>query len=142
MPLALEHFQRSAASFQELDIRSLPGSLMNNMSGVYMILGNLEQAEKHSLAAVKNLQLTGRRLHESYALSRLSNVYRRSGALEDAENTQLRAMAVREELGDRRGVGSSLISMSAIAYDRGNLTRSLQYARMTGRCGSLLRNGR
>ena len=106
----------------------LPGTLQNNLSGVLIQLGDLQQAEQYSLGAVDYFRLTGKRLFESYALSRLSTIYRRQGLLDQAETTQLNAKAIREELGDRSGIAGSLISLAAIAESRGDLTRSRQFA--------------
>jgi DNA-binding winged helix-turn-helix (wHTH) protein/tetratricopeptide (TPR) repeat protein len=128
MPLAYEHMTLSATIFEQMDIQSLPGTLLNNMSGVLIQLGRLEEAEQHSLAAIETFRLTGQRLYESYALSRLAGIYRRNGLLQEAEDTAQAALAVRVELGDRRGTASSNLTLSDIALDRGDLTRALQYA--------------
>ncbi len=128
MPLAYEHMTLSANIFERMDIQSLPGALLNNMSGVLIQLGRLEEAEQHALAAIETFRLTGQRLYESYALSRLAGIYRRNGLLQEAEDTAQAALAVRVELGDRRGTASSNLTLSDIALDRGDLTRALQYA--------------
>lgn len=129
IPLAYEHMQSATAAFEKLEIQSLPGTLLNNLSGVLIQLGRLEEAEQHSLKAIENFRLTGERLYESYALSRLAGIYRRNGLLDDAETAAQSAYAVRTELGDQRGIASSILTLSDIAYDRGDLTRSLQYAK-------------
>ena len=129
MELAYEHMILSATLFEQMDIQSLPGTLLNNMSGVLIQLGRLEEAEQKSLAAIETLRLTGQRLYESYALSRLAGIYRRNGRLQEAEDAAQSGLAVRDELGDRRGVASSNLTLSDIALDRGDLTRALQYAK-------------
>lgn len=129
IPLAYEHMLLATAAFEKLEIQSLPGTLLNNMSGVLIQLGRLEEAEQYSLEAIENFRLTGERLYESYALSRLAGIYRRNGLLDDAEKAAQSAYSVRVELGDRRGTASSILTLSDIAYDRGDLTRSLQYAK-------------
>jgi DNA-binding winged helix-turn-helix (wHTH) protein/tetratricopeptide (TPR) repeat protein len=126
---AYDHMQQSLAIYQAQDIDTLPGTLQNNLAGVLILQGDLEQAEAYSHGAIEYFRLTGQRLYESYALSRLSTVYRRIGALDEAEETQLSAKAIREELGDRRGIAGSLIDLSAIVAARGDLTRSRQFAR-------------
>ncbi|MEM7432056.1 MAG: tetratricopeptide repeat protein [Pseudomonadota bacterium] len=125
---AIDHMQQAVTIYQSLDIESLPGILLNNLSGVHIQLGELEQAEAYSLESVDSFRLTGMRLFESYALSRLASIYRRKGLLDDAESMARHAMSVREELGDERGTAASLITLSNIAAERGDLTRSLQYA--------------
>jgi DNA-binding winged helix-turn-helix (wHTH) protein/tetratricopeptide (TPR) repeat protein len=128
MALAYEHMTLSATLFEQMDIQSLPGQLLNNMSGVLIQLGRLEEAEQKSLAAIETFRLTGQRLYESYALSRLAGIYRRNGMLLEAEDAAQSGLAVRVELGDRRGTASSNLTLSDIALDRGDLTRALQYA--------------
>jgi DNA-binding winged helix-turn-helix (wHTH) protein/tetratricopeptide (TPR) repeat protein len=125
---AYAHMTKSLEIYSAQDIETLPGTLQNNLAGVLIQLGDLEQAEKYSHGAVEYFRLTGKHLFESYALSRLSTIYRRLGALDEAEETQLAAKSIREELGDRSGIAGSLISLSAIAAARGDLTRSRQYA--------------
>jgi tetratricopeptide (TPR) repeat protein len=129
IPLAYEHMQAATAAFEKLEIQSLPGTLLNNISGVLIQLGRLEEAEQYSLQAIENFRLTGERLYESYALSRLAGIYRRNGLLDDAEDAAQSAYSVRVELGDRRGTAASILTLSDIAYNRGDLTRSLQYAK-------------
>lgn len=129
IPLAYQHMQDATAAFSKLDIESLPGTLLNNMSGVLIQLGRLEEAEQYANDAIDNFRLTGERLFESYALSRLAGIYRRSGLLDDAESAAQSSYAVRVELGDTRGTAASILTLADIAYDRGDLTRSLQYAR-------------
>jgi tetratricopeptide (TPR) repeat protein len=125
---ANDHMQQSLAIYRAQDINTLPGTLQNNLAGVLILMGDLEQAEAYSHGAIEYFRLTGQRLYESYALSRLSTVYRRIGALDEAEETQLSAKAIREELGDRNGIAGSLINLSAIVAARGDLTRSRQFA--------------
>ena len=126
---AYDHMQKSLAIYRAQDIDTLPGILQNNLAGVLILQGDLEQAETYSHGAIEYFRLTGQRLYESYGLSRLSTVYRRIGALDEAEETQLAAKAIREELGDRNGIAGSLVDLSAIVAARGDLTRSRQYAR-------------
>ena len=125
--LAYEHMQTAVELYRQRDITSLPGPLTNNLSGILLNLGRLEEAEQMSISAVENFRLTGQRLYESYALSRLSTVQRRLGLLDDAEATQLNALAIREELDDQRGVGISAIHLGSIAYAKGDLTRSRRF---------------
>jgi DNA-binding winged helix-turn-helix (wHTH) protein/tetratricopeptide (TPR) repeat protein len=129
LPAALDYMLEAKEVYEQSDIQSLPGALLNNLSGVLILMGQLDEAEEYSIAAIANFQLTGKRLFESYALSRLSSIHRRRGLLDDAEDAALRAKVVREELGDRRGTAASLLTLADIAYDRGDLTRSHQYAR-------------
>ena len=128
MPLAYEHMMLSVDIFQQLDIQYLPGTLLNNVSGVLIQLGRLGEAEQMSLAAIESFRLTGERLYESYALSRLADIYRRNGRLQEAENAAQSSLAVRAELDDRRGIAASNLTLSDIARERGDLTRALQYA--------------
>lgn len=136
IPLAFEHMQLSAAAFEKMDIESLPGSLLNNMSGVLIQLGRLQEAEQYSHQAIESFRLTGQRLYESYALSRLSNIYRRNGLLDQSEAAAQSALSVREELGDRRGIAASILTLSDIARARGDLTRALQYAKQAKDIGA------
>jgi DNA-binding winged helix-turn-helix (wHTH) protein/tetratricopeptide (TPR) repeat protein len=129
LPAALDYMLTAKEVYEQSDIQSLPGILLNNLSGVLILMGQLDEAEEFSVAAIANFQLTGKRLFESYALSRLSTIHRRRGLLDEAEDAALRAKVVREELGDRRGTAGSLLTLADIAFDRGDLTRSYQYAR-------------
>lgn len=136
LPTAYEHMMAAQRVYEGSDIESLPGTLRNNISGILILQGNLDEAEQHSIAAIENFRLTGQRLYESYALARLSSIHRRRGLLDDAEDAALRAKVVRDELGDRRGSASSLLTLSDIAYDRGDLTRAQQYAQQARDIGT------
>ncbi|MGI9220837.1 MAG: tetratricopeptide repeat protein [Woeseiaceae bacterium] len=130
MAQAYEHMMLSVSIFEQMDIQTLPGTLLNNISGVLIQLGRLDEAEQKSLEAVEALRLTGERLYEGYALSRLAGIYRRNGMLAEAEDAAQRGLAVRVELGDRRGTAASNLTLSDIALQRGDLTRALQYAQL------------
>lgn len=125
---AESYMQLAEKTYRDMDIRSLPGSLYNNYAGVLMQLGRLQEAENKALLAIENFQLTGNRLYESYALNRLSTLYVRQHLYDDAEDAAKRALAVRADLNDVKGVASSNISLSSIALRRGELTHALQYA--------------
>ena len=126
--LALENMQNSEQVYADMDIRTLPGVLHNNMSGVLIQLGDLEEAERRSEAAIESFRITGNRLYESYALSRLSTIYTRQRMFDDALDAAESSLSVRQELNDPHGVGSSMINIAQIALQRGNLTRAMQYA--------------
>jgi DNA-binding winged helix-turn-helix (wHTH) protein/tetratricopeptide (TPR) repeat protein len=130
MAIAYDHMMLSASIFEQLDVQSLPGTLLNNISGVLIQLGRLDEAEQKSLEAIEALRLTGERLYEGYALSRLAGIYRRNGMLAEAEDAAQRGLAVRVELGDRRGTAASNLTLSDIALQRGDLTRALQHAQL------------
>ena len=130
MTRAYEHMMQSVSIYEQMDIQSLPGTLLNNISGVLIQLGRLDEAEQKSLEAVEALRLTGERLYEGYALSRLAGIYRRNGMLTEAEDAAQRGLAVRVELGDKRGEAASNLTLSDIALQRGDLTRALQHAQL------------
>ncbi len=128
LDLALMSMQNSEQVYADMDIQSLPGTLHNNMSGVLIQLGDLEEAERRSEAAIESFRITGNRLYESYALSRLSTIYTRQRMFDHALDAAERSLSVRQELNDPHGVGSSMINIAEIALYRGNLTRAMQYA--------------
>ena len=128
LDLALENMQNSEQVYADMDIQTLPGTLHNNMSGVLIQLGDLEEAERRSKAAIESFRITGNRLYESYALSRLSTIYTRQRMFDDALDAAERSLSVRQELNDPHGIGSSMINIAEIALHRGNLTRAMQYA--------------
>lgn len=133
--LALKYLQQAQAIFEEQEIASLPGSLLNNMSGVMIALGRLEEAQELSNAAIETYRITGKRLSESYALSRLSNIQSKLGLLDEAEANVMSSMAIREEFGDRRGVAISLIYLSKIGITRGDLTRAKEVGQQVHEIG-------
>lgn len=134
--LAYQHMLAAENIYKDLDRTMLPGSLLNNLSGVLMQMGQFEQAEQYSLRAVENFRYTGERLFESYALNRLSDIYTSMRYYDDAEEMAERSLSVRRELNDERGVASSLINLADIAAQRGDITRSMQYAKQAHDIGS------
>ncbi len=128
LPKALEHMRAAEQIYASLDIEYLPGTLHNNLSGVLILQGQLEEAERHSLKAIESFQFSGQRLFESYALNRLSSIYRRQRLLDDALEFAERAMAIRQDLGNQFGVAATLLNMAEISFDKGDLTRSTQFA--------------
>jgi DNA-binding winged helix-turn-helix (wHTH) protein/tetratricopeptide (TPR) repeat protein len=125
---AAAHLETAYTVLQRMDLQSFPGTFHNTYAGILMRTGDLQEAEKHSLAAIENLELTGKRLYAAYAQSRLSNIYRVSGRLDEALSLAEQSLAVRREFNDRRGVSSSLSSLGQINLELGNLTRARQYA--------------
>ena len=125
---ALAYMQRSEQVYDQLDIQMLPGSLLNNMSGVLIQMGHFEDAEGYSKRAIESFRLTGERRNEATAMNRLSNIYARLRFYDEAEEAAKSSLAVRRELDDQFGIASSLISIADIAAQQGNYTRALQHA--------------
>ena len=82
---ALAYMQRSEQVYDQLDIQMLPGSLLNNMSGVLIQMGHFEDAEGYSKRAIESFRLTGERRNEATAMNRLSNIYARLRFYDEAE---------------------------------------------------------
>ncbi len=126
---AYAYMQMAEQVYTDTDIAMLPGTLLNNMAGILMQMGQFEDAEQHSIRAVETFRYTGKRLYESYALSRLSDIYTNLRVYDDALEMAERSLSVRRELNDPHGIGASLINISDIASQRGNITQSLQTAK-------------
>lgn len=127
-PAALAYMRQAEQVYNEADIRVLPGTLLNNMSGVLIQMGQIEGAEQYSLRAIESFRLSGERRNEATAMNRLADIYARLRYYDRATDAAESALAVRRELDDQFGVASSLISIADIAILRGNFTRALQYA--------------
>jgi DNA-binding winged helix-turn-helix (wHTH) protein/tetratricopeptide (TPR) repeat protein len=125
---AAAHMETAYGVLQGMDLQSYPGTFHNTYAGILMRTGNMQEAEEHSLAAIENLQLTGKRLYAAYAQSRLSTIYRVSGRLDEALELAEQSLVVRREFNDQRGISSSLSSLGEINLELGNLTRARQYA--------------
>ena len=61
-------------------------------------------------------------------MNRLSDIYARQRYYDEAIKAAESSLAVRRELDDQYGIGSSLINIADIASQRGNFTRALQHA--------------
>jgi DNA-binding winged helix-turn-helix (wHTH) protein/tetratricopeptide (TPR) repeat protein len=125
---AAAHMETAYSVLQGMDLQSYPGPFHNTYAGILMRTGDLQEAEKHALAAIENLELTGKRLYAAYAQSRLSTIYRVSGRLDEALDLAEQSLVVRREFNDQRGISSSLSTLGEINLELGNLTRARQYA--------------
>jgi DNA-binding winged helix-turn-helix (wHTH) protein/tetratricopeptide (TPR) repeat protein len=125
---ALEHLETAHEVLKSQDVDSFPGTFHNSYAGLLMRTGNLERAEQHSLAAIENFRLTGKRLYAAYAQSRLSTIYRASGRYAEARELAEASLAVRREFNDQVGAASSLLSLAELSVALGDLTRARQYA--------------
>ena len=127
-PAALAYMQQAEKVYNEADIQLLPGSLLNNMAGVLIQMGHFTEAEQYSVRAIDSFRYTGERRNEAAAMNRLADIYTRLRLYDQATNFAESGLAVRRELGDEFGIGSSLVNIADIAALRGNHTRALQYA--------------
>jgi len=125
---ALAYLQKAEQVYSDMDIRMMPGSLLNNMSGVLIQKGHFVEAQNYSLRAIDSFRLTGERRNEATAMNRLSDIYARQRYYDEAINAAESSLAVRRELDDQFGIASSLISIADIASQRGDYTRALQHA--------------
>ena len=132
---ALEHLESAHEILKSQDLSSFPGTFHNSYAGLLMRTGALGQAEQHSLAAIENFRLTGKRLYAAYAQSRLSTIYRASGRYAEARELAEESLAVRREFNDQVGVASSLLSLAEISVELGDLTRARQYAEQVNDIG-------
>ena len=124
---ALAFMQQAEQVYASADIDMLPGSLLNNMSGVYIQMGRFEDAQSYSLRAIESFRFSGERRNEATAMNRLSDIYARQRFYDQAMELAESALSVRRELDDQYGVGSSLISLADIAAMRGDFTRAMQF---------------
>lgn len=127
-PEALLYMQQAELVYNDMDIQTLPGSLLNNMSGVLIQMGHFEEAESYSKRAIESFRLTGERRNEATAMNRLADIYARLRYYDEAEKAAASSLSVRRELDDQFGIGSSLIGIADIAAQQGNYTRALQHA--------------
>jgi DNA-binding winged helix-turn-helix (wHTH) protein/tetratricopeptide (TPR) repeat protein len=132
---ALEHLESAYEILKSQDLDSFPGTFHNAYAGLLMRTGDLEQAEQHSLAAIENFRLTGKRLYAAYAQSRLSTIYRASGRYAESRELAEESLAVRREFNDQVGIASSLLSLAEISVELGDLTRARQYAEQVNDIG-------
>jgi len=128
VPAAVSHMQAAHDVLQHQDLTSYPGTFHNTYAGLLMRTGDLDEAERHSLAAIENFTLSGRRLYAAYAQSRLSTIYRASGRYDEARDLAEESLVVRREFNDQRGVASSLLSLAELSVELGDLTRARQYS--------------
>jgi len=78
-----------------------------NQGIAYWVLGELAQAKKHLLEAIKKMAEISDKLGEAKAINWLGNTYERLGNDIEALNCHLRALELREENSDKEGVGAS-----------------------------------
>jgi DNA-binding winged helix-turn-helix (wHTH) protein/tetratricopeptide (TPR) repeat protein len=125
---ALADMRNAERIYTEADIQILPGTLLNNLSGVLMQMGQYEDAEDYSIRSIESFRLSGERRNESAAMNRLADIYTNLRNYDRATEMAENSLAVRRELDDQFGVASSLVSIADIEIRRGNFTRALQYA--------------
>ena len=78
-----------------------------NQGIAYWVLGELAEAKKHLLKAIKKMAEISDKLGEAKAINWLGNTYERLGNDIEALNCHLRALELREENSDKEGVGAS-----------------------------------
>lgn len=78
-----------------------------NQGIAYWVLGELAEAKKHLLEAIKKMAEISDKLGEAKAINWLGNTYERLGNDIEALNCHLRALELREENSDKEGVGAS-----------------------------------
>ena len=132
---AIGHLEAAQKILDSQDLTSYPGTFHNTYAGLLMRTGDLDEAERHSLAAIDSFRLTGRRLYAAYAQSRLSSIYRASGRYDEARDLAEQSLVVRREFNDQRGIASSLMSLAELSVELGDLTRARQYSEQVNDIG-------
>ncbi len=127
IPEALAFMKQAEQVYANADIEMLPGSLLNNLSGVLIQMGKFSDAQGYSQRAIESFRYSGERRFEASAMNRLSDIYTRQRLFDQAVEMADNALSVRREINDEFGIGSSLISLADIAALRGNYTRALRY---------------
>ena len=127
-PEAYAFMQKAEQVYNDMDIQMLPGSLLNNLSGTLVQMGQFDAAQGYSIRAIESFRLTGERRNEATAMNRLSDIYARQRFYELARETAENSLAVRQELNDQYGIASSHIGIADIAGQRGNFTSAMQHA--------------
>ncbi len=102
---ALVPYTEALALFRATGNQRQQGVVLNNLGGVYDLLGEPEQAREHFQQALELHRAQGDREQEAAVWNNLASLARRSGRLQDALEQFARALAIRRELGDRRNEG-------------------------------------
>ncbi len=98
---------------------SMPGDLYSGKANLLMNQGELVEARTYLEQALQAYRAEGNRRKEAMMLNNMGYLLREMGHLVEAEDYHLRSLEIREDVGDRVGVGRAYGQLSALYSAQG-----------------------
>ena len=118
-------FQKALAMFQSTDDRLEATRTLNNLAVIERERGNLKGAEARYLGALQTVRDCDDQWGESIITNNLGDLaLAQDGGLDRAEGFFRKAQALREAIGDQKGLVYTLMGLASVAQARGDLDRA------------------
>jgi tetratricopeptide (TPR) repeat protein/class 3 adenylate cyclase len=124
---ALSHYERALAIFRELEDAAHTGLMLNSIGVTLHALGRIEEAGGWLSEAIAHHSREALRQLEGHALAALGELEESLDELSTAAGLYERSLAIRREIGDRRGEAWMLHHLAQVAIARGTLAEADEY---------------
>ncbi|MCP3964203.1 MAG: CHAT domain-containing protein [bacterium] len=111
--VGIDHYKEALASFHDLSERRQEVRVLNNLGGVLLRAGNLEDAEARYQRAVGVARQVGHRVGEASALHNLALISYWRGEAQEALAHGEQALEIWRELGDEKQAAQTLQNMAS-----------------------------
>ncbi|MFV8819885.1 tetratricopeptide repeat protein [Haliea sp. E17] len=108
---------------------TLPGQLYSARANLCMDRGELAEARDYLEQALQSFRASGDLRSEAMMLNNTGYLLREMGRLDEAEDYHLRSLALREDIGDRVGVGRVYGQLSALYSTQGKYSEAVTAAK-------------
>jgi serine phosphatase RsbU (regulator of sigma subunit)/Tfp pilus assembly protein PilF len=124
---ALEYYQRSLKTQEEIGDRAGVAVSLNNIGNIYYNQGDYARALEYYHRSLKIQEEIGNRAGVAGSLGNIGNIYKEQGDYSRALEYYQRSLKIQEEIGDRAGMAMSLNNIGLIYYNQGEYARALEY---------------
>ncbi len=111
---------RRSLCFEKLGIFRAVAAATNNLGGVFLLRGDLDQARQYFQRAIPDYQAIGDKDGVALILNDLGDLLRRKGELQAAMTSYRQAKATSEEIDDSTAIAYVLTGMGDVFSDQGD----------------------
>jgi len=138
---AIDYYTRCLSILEEMEDKQGIATSLNNMGIIYQDQGDYTGAIDYYTRSLTIMEEIGDKKGIAASLNNIGNIYYDQGdSTYSAGNAALsadkytgaidyyiRSLAIREEMGDKRGIANSLTNIGAIYYKQGDYTSAIAY---------------
>lgn len=122
------YFFKSLAVYRALDNVSMEHSMVLNIGGFFREQGKLEEAEQYIIQGLEYFSVNGPKHEKARSYYNLAGLHLARNELAESLRSYMQAKAIYDELGYTMRVIGTLISLSKVSQQQGNMELAIQYA--------------
>ena len=128
----MNYLKQSLAIMQEIGNKAGEGTMLNNLSQIYVAQGDSKTALSYLKQSLAIVQQLGDKASEGTTLNNISTVYDAQGNHKTALSYLMQSLSIRQQIDDKAGKEISLHNISQISKAKGDYETALEMGDFAG----------